>query len=207
MKKILFSVMALVLVIGLVGAGAFAYFSDTETSTGNTFTAGTLDISVNDQNPWTQTFTSVLTNLKPCETVYITTVVKNEGTNTLELWKHIGVVGCTGGVSVYPVVLPVASSEPEWQESGGASYAEKCDIDTVIDYSLEINSVPIIVQGTETLYTMNSKWQKIVTLSAGESVTVVQDYHMKADTTNWAQGDTCTFDITYYAEQVGGPGK
>ncbi len=45
MKKILVSLMAIALVIGLVGAGAFAYFSDVETSTGNTFTAGTLDLT------------------------------------------------------------------------------------------------------------------------------------------------------------------
>jgi spore coat-associated protein N len=45
MKKILFTLMACVLCLGLVG-GAFAYFSDTETSTGNSFTAGTLDLQV-----------------------------------------------------------------------------------------------------------------------------------------------------------------
>lgn len=44
MKKILISVMTLVLVVGMVGAGAFAYFNDTETSSGNTFTAGILDL-------------------------------------------------------------------------------------------------------------------------------------------------------------------
>jgi predicted ribosomally synthesized peptide with SipW-like signal peptide len=49
-KKILFTVMAVVLCIGLVG-GAFAYFSDTEESTGNTFTAGTLDLKLNDGDP------------------------------------------------------------------------------------------------------------------------------------------------------------
>lgn len=44
MKRILFSLMAVVLCLGLVG-GAFAYFSDVETSSGNTFTAGTLDLT------------------------------------------------------------------------------------------------------------------------------------------------------------------
>jgi len=45
MKKLLFIAMACVLSIGLVG-GAFAYFSDTETSTGNIFTAGSLNLFV-----------------------------------------------------------------------------------------------------------------------------------------------------------------
>jgi predicted ribosomally synthesized peptide with SipW-like signal peptide len=47
MKKLLFVLMACILSIGLIG-GAFAYFTDVETSTGNTFTAGTLDMQIAD---------------------------------------------------------------------------------------------------------------------------------------------------------------
>ena len=47
-KKILIGLMTLVLVIGLAGAGAFAYFSDVETSTGNTFTAGSIDLKIDN---------------------------------------------------------------------------------------------------------------------------------------------------------------
>ena len=47
MKKILFALMAVVLCLGLMG-GAFAYFSDIETSQANTFTAGTLDMEIAD---------------------------------------------------------------------------------------------------------------------------------------------------------------
>lgn len=43
-KKILFSLMTIALVGALIGGGIFAYFSDVETSTGNTFTAGTLNL-------------------------------------------------------------------------------------------------------------------------------------------------------------------
>ena len=50
MKKILLSVMTLVLVLGLVGAGAFAYFSDVETSQNNAFQAGTLNMQIRDVN-------------------------------------------------------------------------------------------------------------------------------------------------------------
>jgi len=63
-KKILFSLMAITLVIGLVGAGAFAYFSDTETSTGNSFTAGTLDLKVNGSDVFVP---YAVANLKPGE--------------------------------------------------------------------------------------------------------------------------------------------
>jgi len=58
--------MTLVLVIGMVGAGAFAYFSDVEESTGNVFQAGTLDLAVNGENPWvSKAFTFY--DVKPCE--------------------------------------------------------------------------------------------------------------------------------------------
>ncbi|MCH8864806.1 MAG: hypothetical protein IIB13_05540, partial [Chloroflexi bacterium] len=44
MKKILGLTVAALLVMGLVGGGTWAYFSDTETGTGS-ITAGTLDIT------------------------------------------------------------------------------------------------------------------------------------------------------------------
>lgn len=44
MKKIMGLSIAALLVIGVVAGGTVAYFSDTETSTGNTFTAGTLNL-------------------------------------------------------------------------------------------------------------------------------------------------------------------
>jgi spore coat-associated protein N len=48
-KKLLIASLAMILTLGLMG-GSFAYFSDTETSNGNTFTAGTLDLKV-DTDP------------------------------------------------------------------------------------------------------------------------------------------------------------
>ncbi len=44
MKKIIGLAIAALLVLGIAGVGTFAFFSDTETSTGNTFTAGTLNL-------------------------------------------------------------------------------------------------------------------------------------------------------------------
>jgi predicted ribosomally synthesized peptide with SipW-like signal peptide len=47
-KKILVSMMVIGLVATLAGAGLYAYFSDTETSSGNYFRAGTLDLQLKD---------------------------------------------------------------------------------------------------------------------------------------------------------------
>jgi predicted ribosomally synthesized peptide with SipW-like signal peptide len=44
MKKLFGLTIAALLIIGMVGGGTWAYFSDPEASTGNTFAAGTLDL-------------------------------------------------------------------------------------------------------------------------------------------------------------------
>jgi predicted ribosomally synthesized peptide with SipW-like signal peptide len=49
MKKIVFSVLAVAMCIAMMSS-AFAYFTDVETSTGNTMQAGTMDIQIGDNN-------------------------------------------------------------------------------------------------------------------------------------------------------------
>lgn len=46
MKKILLKVMTIGIAAAMLGTGAYAYFNDTEISTGNTLTAGTFDIGI-----------------------------------------------------------------------------------------------------------------------------------------------------------------
>ena len=50
MKRILGSVAVLAFVGALILGGTGAFFSDTETSTGNTFTAGAIDLKVSNQS-------------------------------------------------------------------------------------------------------------------------------------------------------------
>jgi len=49
-RKILISIFVIGILALAVGWGTYSYFSDTETSSGNTFTAGTLDLKVNDND-------------------------------------------------------------------------------------------------------------------------------------------------------------
>ena len=79
MKKLLLSMLATFLVIGLVGAGTFAWFQDTETSTGNTFTAGTMDLRLHDGTTWVDGLIVARwtgTNLAPGDSI---------GSNTIQL--------------------------------------------------------------------------------------------------------------------------
>ena len=92
MKKILISLMTIAMVGALVGGGVFAYFSDVETSTGNTFTAGTLNltdiisgtcsvpskVTVTEQNDGLND-NVVFTTLAPGNSGTITWVLSNSG--------------------------------------------------------------------------------------------------------------------------------
>jgi len=71
MRKTLLIVITCVLCLGLVG-GALAYFSDTETSEGNTFTAGTLTLLLDD-NPFN------VTNMAPGDSNTAHLEIKNDG--------------------------------------------------------------------------------------------------------------------------------
>lgn len=47
-------------------------------------------------------------------------------------------------------------------------------------------------------------WIYVGTIPAGESIEVVQSYHLEGETENWAQSDQVQFTIEWYAQQVGG---
>ncbi len=89
-KRILISLSVIGLVAAIAIGGTIAYFSDTETSVGNTFTAGTIDISLNPKGGQAVKTVSGDLDLKPSQTGWTRTVVTNIGTNPAEIWKHIG---------------------------------------------------------------------------------------------------------------------
>ena len=84
-RKILLGILMIGLVAALAGAGIFAYFSDTETSTGNVIVAGTIDLSL------TGSFT--FTDVKPCEDFEeVTVTFRNVGQNPGYLYNKIDYV-------------------------------------------------------------------------------------------------------------------
>lgn len=209
MKKLLLSVMVITLVIaGLVGAGVIAYFSDPETLSGNTIDAGTIDIEVDGDNPWSGGVAEELKDLKPSEIGYITFKVKNVGENAVVVWKHIGVTK----VETY------LQSEPECDAEGGTwdnttktcsgQTAENNNIHTVMDYDLEVDGdVIFALEDGLSVLDIESMWMPIgPIILPDEEIVVKQSYHLRADTGNWAQGDKMTFTIDLYAEQHLGNG-
>lgn len=187
MKKLLLSLMTVALVAA-VGFGATkAFFTDTEKSVGNTFTAGTIDISVAGQNPWSKIYPMV--NDKPCETNYINFTIENVGNNDANVWKRLNNVLAAGGASTF---CGVASSEPEYVEGGGqfdaqgnctGGYVERDDLDSYMVYDMyvcpgQVGIPPCEVEGTVAERASSKP------LGAGWMVIIPEDNQVRVDNVN-----------------------
>ena len=193
MKKILISLMSIALVIGLVGVGVFAYFSDTEDSTGNTFTAGTLDLNVGGENPnLSPDFT--LGSLAPGDSGTITYTLNNAGSidGYLDL-QGIGVVNTEG-------------TNPESETGDIAELGELSD-----------NIYVTVTLGTSELYTgllsgIASDYNANVALAAGGTTTLTIAWVVDKDNVtplgedvgNDIQGDVATVGLTIELAQTAG---
>jgi predicted ribosomally synthesized peptide with SipW-like signal peptide len=79
MKKIFGLSLVLILVIGIIGVATFAYFTDNDTSSGNSFVSGILNLTINDADGVTRTLYA--TDMSPGATVGPSNItLKNVGT-------------------------------------------------------------------------------------------------------------------------------
>lgn len=219
-KKIIFSLALIGVAAAIAIGGTVAYFSDTETSVGNTFTAGTIDISIDGQNPWTDTFT--LADMKPCYTDYINFKIENDlaDPNPVNIFKKIIVKSEGTGVI----------SEPECKDQGGdwtdnGSGAGTCafvngddqnDLSNVIWYDLKVwvHNVNGAEIWHQTIYVDDDKQSIndvyatgeifLGMIPAGGYMLVEQSYHLKPEAGNKYQGDIMTFDIEVKGIQLYG---
>ena len=203
MKKIIGLTIAALLIIGIVGVGTFAYFSDTATSTGNTWTAGTLVLSEST------TGTAVAANMvgagpsingsvqfglvKPGSSGTITWTLSNTGnvagTLTMVALTTFGQGGAPnapeaaaetalGGVKGLDTGITIWVTRDTTDILGTtAAYVPMSGLDTALN--LEINKT--ITIGTPMVYVLN--WQ--VPTSVGNEI----------------QGDTANLNITFTLNQ------
>ncbi len=221
MKKIIISLSLISLVAVAVIGVTRAYFSDTETSTGNTLTAGTIDISVDGQNPWTKNYS--LGDLKPGESKTLTLNVKNEGANAVNVYKKIYNMAGTGGSDNYncslinPAWVNSASSEPECQAEAGTA-VDNIQSQIIYDLSVEVYNSLDVKTWWQTIYTdsqnkklsdvyVNDSYVSLGMIPVGGHMLVKQSYHFDSAAGNEYQGDTLTFDMEIKGEQLAGTGN
>ena len=207
-KEILYSILTIGIFASLITAGTFAYFTDTETSIGNSFTAGTIDISVNGQDHWVETFS--LDDMKPGYSQEITVEITNTGENPVKIWKIIKNVVTEENGIVEP--------EQDWYDTYNSGQP-KNDLDSAIVYEMEIDgTIAVAEEAGITLDKIKDYHVNLVKLDnpfdqfngdgifyPGESITVRQKYYFMEDTENWAQSDQISFDIEFIAQQIDAP--
>lgn len=206
MKKILISLSVIGVVAAIVIGATTAYFSDTETSVGNTFTAGTIDISLSDGDGYTLPFT--LEGMKPSETGITVMNITNEGTNPVNVFKKITNVVCEEN-GTNDAEVEYYSAVPEsvnWKISGVIDYDMKVEVYKdnenepfwwQVIYHYDDGNAPSISQ-------IAGKQISLGMIPVGGKMVVTQSYHMDSNTGNWAQSDKMTFDIEIKGEQLRG---
>ncbi len=215
-KKILVSLSVIAVVAAIGIGGTVAYFSDTETSEANLFTAGTIDIHVKGDN-FTWTEGALLDDMKPCYTDYINFTIYNDGSdpNPVNVWKHL----------ILGVEETGAVSEPECDEQGGTwtgpvsgcfwnGAVDDNNISSIIDYDL----IVWVYDYCDRLIWWQTIYDKDITVAeiackeiylgmipVNGYMEVEQSYHMQDyESTNWAQGDIMPFDIEIKGIQLRG---
>ena len=206
--------MTLVLVLGLVGAGAFAYFSDTETSTGNTFTAGTLDlvvvttgacsdvgkITVNEQGDGLND-SVVFANLAPGDSGSITWTITNTGSLPGDVMIHRTMTNDVDGVN----------TEPEMAIEPGATASTPGELDD----NMWLSST-VTIDGTTTFTpTPYENWMWLEgtygpdqfdnlpkPLPAGSVLVVTYNWSIDSGVGNIIQGDTFTLNLEMTLSQI-----
>ncbi len=208
MKNILRSLLIIGAVAAAVIGGTVAYFSDEEVFTNNSITAGTIDIAVENENPWTSDEEFKLENMMPgAHEEEIDFTIENVGNNPLVVWKKISIISRSTGTQ----------SEPECEAEGGTwdGGVDTCNsptnennmIDKKIHYSMDVENKTLIDEDWDVMmYDIRNLWIPLGKIAVGDSIGVEQTYLLDEDAGNKLQGDEVVFNIELYAEQLMGPG-
>ena len=214
-----------------------AFFTDTETTEANTFTAGVIDITVTEDN--TTIVSGTIEDLKPCMTGYkIVRITATPESNPMELWKKLNSLADTDRLENTVV-------EPElayYNANGITNPPGKNDLDRYMHFDMWIESDPdstpetvtydagddtyIIPESEGWLVTSNDNTTETALftpaviddtdngvtgnyiylgqIEPGETMVIVQSFHMDASVGNWAQSDSVSFTEEIVAQQIEG---
>jgi spore coat-associated protein N len=203
MKKIMGLTITALLIIGLVGGGTYAYFSDTEVSEDNTLTAGTLDLNIEGADDPVTTFnvgdvapgdsgsgSSTLSNAGSMAgelDISTSAVTNTPGAGGGEYEGGSGELGASAQIAMYLDVdqsggatagdIGLKSDGTTYDPTGGFDYDE---IDDYASLSWDAVLASMAISAADDFIVL---WQ--VPTSAGNDI----------------QGDSVSFDITFTLEQ------
>ena len=196
MNKVLASLLMIGMVAAMAGAGTFAYFTDTETSKGNTFTAGTLDLWVEMQNPLKTHFD--IGNIQPSYAEGCEINLTNSGTcdGYLSLWIENLVDRENGRTEPEKPVDPTGGNPGV----GNGELSQNLYIVIMNETGAELYN--------DTLYNLSVEHHSMETqidlgnLDGGETRNITVGYYVPSTVDNIIQSDSSKFDIVVDLLQI-----
>jgi len=199
-KQLLISLLILVATVGLTFGITRAFFTDTETSTGSTFTVGTLDLDVGGANG-TNVEPFVIDNIGEEGNIGGTKVwiVNNTGSLPGRLYfKLDSLLNHENGCNEPEAIVDATCDDP------GTGQGEMGGVVTVNAY------LDDVLKATSTLETANedvigTTWSALpaMEIPAGGSATVKLDWATDQDAYgNEIQSDSITFDVGFDLVQI-----
>lgn len=181
-------IMASIIVIGIlalsIGWGTYSLFFDTETSSGNKFQAGTLDLKIWNGTAWVDTPNVPhfeISNVEEGDFGTFEFKLKNCGSLNGIAKMHIKNVVDDRGETPDPEPLP--------------DYGELSESITI---SIMVGNTVIV---TDTLANLKCREIVLGPLAAGAEVVVKIDWCIDTDVGNEIQGDIVTFDVEFLLQK------
>lgn len=192
-KKILVSIIGIALASAILTGVTVAYFMDQETSKGNTFAAGTLDLQVSNkdgnlENPWaSKTFD--ISNVAPGQT--------NSATPFALDMKNSGSIN---GKKLTIWLTNVVDTENDNTSEAETNKDEPGDLCGEITLTIKEGTTVI-----ESKKINDASWTTAIEITGGldadETRNFTAEYSVNSDANNDIQGDKCTFDIVAQLDQ------
>ncbi|MFC1846945.1 TasA family protein [Chloroflexota bacterium] len=200
MKKIMVSLMTIALVGIIMVGGVYAYFSDTETSTGNTWSAESLDLNLDGGNANVVKFT--VSDVKPGDGDTGTWTVANVG--SLAGYLDLEVISVSEAIGA--TTDPEEADEPTGVDTTqlGNYLLVHLFVDTNNNGSWDAGETDIFGTSAAPLAvnTIAASYGMDLSLAAsGGTNYITMTWSVAAATDNRIQGDSVTLNMTFELQQ------
>jgi len=204
MKKILMSVLVVVVALTVVGVGTSAQFTDSETATGNTFTGGTLDLKIDDDPDGGTTDWVDDDKLRNLNEIFGTALNCLAPGAEANLWIGIKNAGCVDGIADLHFTvtdsLENGFAEPETYGTGEVSdgAGELCqNIDVKVYYPGDTTN--LVKEGTLAALSCTDFDLGALDADSESSVRIVMS--IDSSVGNEIMTDICKVDIEFTLHQ------
>jgi spore coat-associated protein N len=209
MKKLLGLIVVALMVIGLVGGGTYAYFSDPETSADNQFAAGTLNLTLNGEDGDMATGLFTVTDANPGEVGVGTWTLVNNG--TLDGYIDLSGIAVTNAEN-YDADTDEAEASVDADtsdETGVGELAANLDVVLFVDDGAGGGTANNgIKDGTEAaiysgkLGSIAETYDQDLALTAGGTTYISMTWSVASSVGNTIMGDSASLAITFELEQT-----